>query len=165
MVRISVRKAGAGIAALTAATFAAGAAIAQDFPAKTVEVVTHAGAGGGTDVTTRMMMIRARRELKQDMVVVNKRGGNGAAAMKYFLERPADGHTILAFTIGHAITVVVFPIGAVARFLRAAELAEAIGIGAIHGSVGVVVELVGARRLHTVLAAVTSVTIRVLTVG
>ena len=105
MVRISVRKAGAGIAALTAATFAAGAAIAQDFPAKTVEVVTHAGAGGGTDVTTRMMMIRARRELKQDMVVVNKRGGNGAAAMKYFLERPADGHTILAFTIGHAITV------------------------------------------------------------
>ena len=54
--RISVRKAGAGIAALTAATFAAGAAIAQDFPAKTVEVVTHAGAGGGTDVTTRMMM-------------------------------------------------------------------------------------------------------------
>ncbi len=97
--------AGVGIAALTAAAFTAGAVFAQDFPAKTVEVVTHAGAGGGTDVTTRMMMLRARRELKQDMVVVNKRGGNGAAAMKYFLDRPADGHTILAFTIGHAITV------------------------------------------------------------
>lgn len=92
-------------AAVTATALTAGAVLAQDFPSKTIEVVTHAGAGGGTDVTTRMMMLRSRRELKQDMVVVNRRGGNGASAMKYFLERPADGHTILAFTIGHAITV------------------------------------------------------------
>lgn len=80
-------------------------ALAEEFPSKTIEVITHAGAGGGTDVTSRMMMLRARRVLKQDMVVVNKRGGNGAAAMNYFLTRPADGHTVLAFTIGHAITV------------------------------------------------------------
>jgi tripartite-type tricarboxylate transporter receptor subunit TctC len=90
------------VAGIAVSSFAA----AQDeFPSKTIEVITHAGAGGGTDVTTRMMMLRSRRELGQDMVVVNKRGGNGAAAMQYFLTRPADGHTILAFTIGHAITV------------------------------------------------------------
>ncbi|MEM9360145.1 MAG: tripartite tricarboxylate transporter substrate binding protein, partial [Pseudomonadota bacterium] len=47
----------------------------------------------------------ARRVLKTDMVVVNKRGGNGAAAMNYFKGRPADGHTIMTFTIGHAITM------------------------------------------------------------
>ncbi|WP_420563928.1 Bug family tripartite tricarboxylate transporter substrate binding protein [Thalassobaculum sp.] len=76
---------------------------AQDKPA--IEVVTHAGAGGGTDVNSRMMMIRARRELDQDMVVVNKRGGGGAAAMNYFLTRPADGNTIMTFTVGHAITM------------------------------------------------------------
>ena len=46
---------------------------AGDYPSKTIEVVTHAGAGGGTDVTTRMMMLRARRVLKQDMVIVNKK--------------------------------------------------------------------------------------------
>ncbi len=81
-------------------------AIAQDkFPSKTIEVITHAGAGGGTDVNSRMMMLRARRVLKTDMVVVNKRGGNGAAAMNYFKTRPADGHTIMTFTIGHAITM------------------------------------------------------------
>lgn len=91
--------------AVAAAALVAGVANAEDFPSKTVEVVTHAGAGGGTDVTTRMMMLRSRRELKQDMVVANKRGGNGAAAMEYFLKRPADGHTLLAFTSGHAITV------------------------------------------------------------
>lgn len=78
-------------------------AVAQDKPA--IEVVTHAGAGGGTDVNSRMMMIRARRELGQDMVIVNKRGGGGAASMNYFLTRPADGNAILTFTVGHAITM------------------------------------------------------------
>jgi len=39
------------------------------------------------------------------MVVVNKRGGGGAAAMNYFMTRPADGNTILTFTVGHAITM------------------------------------------------------------
>ena len=51
------------------------------------------------------MMLRSRRTLKQDMVVVNKRGGGGAAAMNYFMTRPADGNTILTFTVGHAITM------------------------------------------------------------
>lgn len=75
---------------------------ADEYPSKTVEVVTHAGAGGGTDVTTRMMMLRARRELGQDMVIVNKRGGGGAAAMEYYKTLPTDGYTILTFTVGHA---------------------------------------------------------------
>ncbi|MEM7423522.1 MAG: tripartite tricarboxylate transporter substrate binding protein [Pseudomonadota bacterium] len=97
------RSALAGAAAL--AVFAAVPALAEDFPSKTIEVITHAGAGGGTDVTTRMMLLRTRRELKADMVVANRRGGNGAAAMGYFMTRPDDGHTVLAFTIGHAITV------------------------------------------------------------
>lgn len=78
-------------------------AYAQDKPA--IEVITHAGAGGGTDVNSRMMMLRARRTLGQDMVVVNKRGGGGAAAMNYFMTRPADGNTIMTFTVGHAITM------------------------------------------------------------
>ncbi len=100
-----VRRSTLGIVAITATALSASAVFAQEFPSKTFEVVTHAGAGGGTDVTTRMMMIRSRRELKQDMVVVNKRGGNGASAMNYFIDQPADGHVILAFTIGHAITL------------------------------------------------------------
>ncbi len=78
---------------------------AQEYPSQTIEVVTHAGNGGGTDVTTRMMMLRARRELGTDMVVVNKRGGGGAVAMDHYLDLEADGHAILTFTIGHAATV------------------------------------------------------------
>jgi putative tricarboxylic transport membrane protein len=93
-----------GTAALASAlVFGGTAALAADKPA--IEVVTHAGAGGGTDVNSRMMMLRSRRTLKQDMVVVNRRGGGGAAAMNYFMSRPADGNTILTFTVGHAITM------------------------------------------------------------
>ncbi len=89
---------GLGLAALTTA-------VSQAAEKPAIEVITHAGAGGGTDVNSRMMMLRARRTLKQDMVVVNKRGGGGAAAMNYFMSRPADGNTILTFTVGHAITM------------------------------------------------------------
>lgn len=95
---------GLGTAALACAVaLASVTAYAQDKPA--IEVITHAGAGGGTDVNSRMMMLRARRTLNQDMVVVNKRGGGGAAAMNYFMTRPADGNTIMTFTVGHAITM------------------------------------------------------------
>ena len=80
-------------------------AFADVFPTETIKVVTHAGSGGGTDVTARMMMLRARRELKTDMSIVNKRGWGGAVSMDYLLEQPADGHTILTFTIGHATTI------------------------------------------------------------
>ncbi len=90
--------AGVGLITLTSA-----ATEAAEKPA--IEVITHAGAGGGTDVNSRMMMLRSRRTLKQDMVVVNKRGGGGAAAMNYFMSRPVDGNTIMTFTVGHAITM------------------------------------------------------------
>ena len=97
-------KVGTGLAAIVSAVaFTSAPALAAKKPA--IEVVTHAGAGGGTDVNSRMMMLRSRRVLKQDMVVVNKRGGGGAAAMNYFMTRPADGNTILTFTVGHAITM------------------------------------------------------------
>jgi tripartite-type tricarboxylate transporter receptor subunit TctC len=100
-----VRDFGRSLTVVAAAGLIAMPAVAADFPSKTIEVITHAGAGGGTDVTSRMMMIRSRRVLKQDMVVANRRGGNGAAAMAYFLKRPADGHTMMTFTSGHAITM------------------------------------------------------------
>jgi tripartite-type tricarboxylate transporter receptor subunit TctC len=95
---LAVFSAGLGLVTLTSA-----ATEAAEKPA--IEVITHAGAGGGTDVNSRMMMLRGRRTLKQDMVVVNKRGGGGASAMNYFMSRPVDGNTIMTFTVGHAITM------------------------------------------------------------
>ena len=95
-----------GMAAILGLGLAAGSAFAQEgYPCKTIEVVTHAGAGGGTDVTTRMMMLRSRRELKADMVVVSKRGGGGATAMNYINGRDRDGCTIMTITPTHLLTI------------------------------------------------------------
>lgn len=83
----------------------AGSALAEDFPSQPVEVVTHASAGGGTDTTARTMLIRARRELGVDAFVQIKKGGGGAVAMSYAAGKPADGHTLMAITPTHLITM------------------------------------------------------------
>ena len=102
--------------ALTRRAFAAGAAAAaglawtplgaqESFPSKTIEVVTHAGVGGGTDITARMMMVHAPGALKTEFAVVNKVGGSGAAALAYANGRPRDGYTILLITQTHLLTI------------------------------------------------------------
>ncbi len=79
---------------------------AQDkFPSRPIEVVTHAGVGGGTDITARMMMVHAPGVFKTEFVVVNRVGGSGAAAMQYMLDKPRDGHTIALITQTHLLTI------------------------------------------------------------
>jgi tripartite-type tricarboxylate transporter receptor subunit TctC len=96
--------------------FAAGAAAlsllrpleAQEkFPSRPIEVVTHAGVGGGTDITARMMMVHAPGVFKNEFVVVNRVGGSGAAALQYMLGKPRDGHTIALITQTHLLTLLL----------------------------------------------------------
>jgi len=78
---------------------------AQDkFPSKPIEVVTHSGVGGGTDITARMMMVHAPGVLKTEFVVVNRTGGSGAAALDYLLQHK-DGHAIALITQTHLLTI------------------------------------------------------------
>jgi putative tricarboxylic transport membrane protein len=76
----------------------------EKFPSKPIEVVTHSGVGGGTDITARMMMVHAPGVFKTEFVVVNRTGGSGAAAMDYLLERK-DGHAIALITQTHLLTI------------------------------------------------------------
>ncbi len=106
-----------GVAAIAGAglLIQASQATAAEFPSKTIQVISHASPGGGTDTTARMMMIRSRRYLAKgikkyknsgaDMIVVYKRGGAGKKAHEYLLSRPADGHTLLALTQTHFYTI------------------------------------------------------------
>ncbi|MEO5677919.1 MAG: tripartite tricarboxylate transporter substrate binding protein [Usitatibacter sp.] len=77
----------------------------EKFPSKPIEVVTHSGAGGGTDITARMMMVHAPGVLGTELVVANRVGGSGAAALAYAAGRPRDGHTILLVTQSHLLTI------------------------------------------------------------
>jgi putative tricarboxylic transport membrane protein len=93
-----------GLLACAAVIGVSTTAQAQEFPSETIEVVTHSGAGGGTDLTARMMMASVAPILGTDMVVVNKPGGSGAVSLEYIQQRPEDGHTILTYTTGQAVT-------------------------------------------------------------
>ena len=91
--------------AIAVALAPAGAGAQEQFPSETVEVISHASPGGGTDTTARMMMEGAQEELGTDMTVVYKQGGAARAAHEYFMERPADGHTLMALTQTHLYTI------------------------------------------------------------
>ena len=71
------------------------------FPSKPIEVVTHAGLGGGTDTTARMLLIRTRKNLKNNAYITPKKGDSGNKAMAYVKSKPRDGHTVLAITPTH----------------------------------------------------------------
>ncbi len=92
------------VVSATVLAFGLGHVVVAETP-PAIQAVTHAGFGGGTDVTTRMMLLRARRVLKQDMQLVNKKGGGGAASMDYMMSLPADGQHTLTWTTGHAVSM------------------------------------------------------------
>lgn len=99
------RRAFAG-GALATAGLAWCPARAQDkFPAKSIEVVTHSGVGGGTDITARMMMVHAPQAFGAEAVLANRVGGSGGAALLYAARQPRDGHTILLITQSHLLTI------------------------------------------------------------
>lgn len=89
--------------ALALASDSAGAQ--EKFPSKPIEVVTHAGIGGGSDIMARMMMVHAPAEIGGELVIANKVGGAGAPALAYAASRPRDGHTILLITQTHLLTL------------------------------------------------------------
>jgi tripartite-type tricarboxylate transporter receptor subunit TctC len=96
---------GAGALALAPASLRA----QERFPSRTIEVVTHAGVGGGTDITARMMMVQAPAEFGQEFTVVNRTAGSGAQALQYLASKPADGHTIILVTQTHLLTQIRNP--------------------------------------------------------
>lgn len=118
------------------AVLVAGAVQAQEaFPSKPIEVVTHAGVGGGTDITARMMMVQAPAALKTELVVANKTGGSGSASLGYALSRPKDGHTIMLITQTHLLTLLQgkgagVKVGDLIGIARATEDPQVLMVGA-----------------------------------
>lgn len=105
------RLAGAGAIAGAALILAPMSAMGQDecaapeWPCKTIELVSHSSAGGGTDTTMRTWAEAARSQVDEDLRVVYKQGGGARSAHEYVVDRGPDGHTIFAFTQTHLYTI------------------------------------------------------------
>jgi tripartite-type tricarboxylate transporter receptor subunit TctC len=81
--------AGAGLLLLPAA-----AAWADDYPAKPIELVVPASAGGGTDAMARNFAEIVKKHLPQPVVVNNKPGASGAIGMAEVLNSRPDGYKV-----------------------------------------------------------------------
>ena len=77
----------------------AGAASAQQYPAKPVTVLCWSAAGSPVDLYARVLAKLLAAELGQNVVVDNRTGGSGIVMVNSLLRAPADGYTIAANTI------------------------------------------------------------------
>ena len=80
-----------------------GAALAADWPAKTVNVVLPYGAGGDTDTYCRQLFQRVSKVTGQTFVVINLQGGSGIVAAMDVQNKPNDGYTLLFNHTGAAL--------------------------------------------------------------
>lgn len=82
-------------------------ATAQDFPTRSVEVIHQFGPGGGTDRFIRAIAEPLQAATNQTFVPISITGGGGIPAVVNYLQRPADGYTILSLgpeeVINHAL--------------------------------------------------------------
>ncbi len=67
-----------------------------EFPDKPVTMVVGFGAGGMTDVSSRMLAQKLEKTLGVNVVVENKPGAGGVLAINSVGQMPADGYTIVS---------------------------------------------------------------------
>lgn len=80
---------------------------AQIYPSKVIRVVVGFPAGGGADITTRLLTHRLSANLGQPAVVENRPGAATAIAVELVAKAPADGHTLLMMSSSTTIQSVV----------------------------------------------------------
>ena len=76
---------------------------ANEFTRK-IEVLTNEEIGSAVDIVTRTILLNASLELDNQIVVAN-RHENNLDLLEYYLSLPKDGHSILLFSTGMAISV------------------------------------------------------------
>ena len=95
---------GIAIAAMTFAALQSAPAEAQDtWPSRPIRVMVGFGAGGGTDVATRVIAEPLGEALGHRIVVENKPGAGGTIAGDLVAKGPKDGYNALMISAGHTV--------------------------------------------------------------
>lgn len=69
----------------------------NEYPSKPIEVVVPVGAGGDTDLNTRITAKYLEQELGESIVITNVEGAGGSTGIKEVLSKEPDGHAVLAY--------------------------------------------------------------------
>jgi tripartite-type tricarboxylate transporter receptor subunit TctC len=101
-----MKKVASGLAALIVLAASLGAALAQDYPAKTIRMVVGFAPGGGTDIIGRIVAQKLSQSLGQQVVVDNRGGAAGQLAAELAAKAAPDGYTIM---MAHIAAMSVLP--------------------------------------------------------
>ncbi|MDX2423880.1 MAG: tripartite tricarboxylate transporter substrate binding protein [Amphritea sp.] len=82
------------ITAALAVTLASGSVLAE-YPEKPINVIVPWGAGGDSDLTTRIWADAVEKELGVPVVVINKPGGVGIVGTSFVARAKKDGYTLI----------------------------------------------------------------------
>jgi putative tricarboxylic transport membrane protein len=74
---------------------------AQTYPDKPITIVVSGQVGGSIDALSRQLAPFWEKALGQKMVVENKSGAAGITGVRYFMQQPDDGYTLLICTEAH----------------------------------------------------------------
>src|SRR6266404_6992425 len=97
---------------LTAAGLAAPAfplaAIAEDYPTRPVRIVAGFAAGGGVDITARLIGQWLNERLGQSFVTENRPGAGGNIGTEAVVNAAPDGYTLLLATVPNAVNASLY---------------------------------------------------------
>lgn len=67
----------------------------EEYPSRPIHLIVPTAAGGGTDISARMIAPSLSQVLGQQVIVENRAGGNTAIGNSYVAKSPPDGYTLL----------------------------------------------------------------------
>jgi tripartite-type tricarboxylate transporter receptor subunit TctC len=85
------------------------AASALDYPTRPVRIVAGFAAGGGVDITARLIGQWFSERLGQSFVTENRPGAGGNVGTETVVSAPADGYTLLLATVPNAVNASLYP--------------------------------------------------------
>ena len=74
--------------------FVAAAAASAAWPERPIRYILHSAAGGGPDISARIVMAQLSRQLGQQIVVDNRPGASGSIGIEALTKAAPDGYTI-----------------------------------------------------------------------
>jgi len=121
----------------------AGAARADDYPARPIMLVVPYPPGGGNDVIARIVAAKMGAALGREIVVENRGGAGGTIATRQVARAAADGYTLLVATSSLAINPSIYrdvgydphkdfaPIGLMARSQNVLLVNASLGVASV----------------------------------